>query len=110
MPAWSINNVIRTPLLLMAGVESLILFSSVYVAALILFGNLENFERYLASNPSDAQTDRYSLLSEMRAVAQQSQFGLDAEFEAFAKSEEARQKEKLISSIDRTREYFESVQ
>ena len=47
MPTWSINNVIRTPLLLMAGVESLILFSSVYVAAFIVFGNLADFERTL---------------------------------------------------------------
>jgi len=29
----------------MAGIESLILFSSVYVAALVLFGNLDEFER-----------------------------------------------------------------
>jgi len=33
------------PMLLMAGVESLILFSSVYVAALIVFGSLEDCER-----------------------------------------------------------------
>lgn len=47
MSTWSINNFIRTPLLLMAGVESAILFSSVYVAAFAVFGNLEDYERML---------------------------------------------------------------
>ncbi len=40
MPAWTINNRIRTPLLLMAGVEAAILFSSVYVAGIFAFGSL----------------------------------------------------------------------
>ncbi len=45
VPTWSINNGIRTPLLLMAGIESAILFSSVYVAAFIVCGNLADCER-----------------------------------------------------------------
>ena len=47
MPAWSIDNFIRTPLLLMAVIELLIPFSSVYVAALIVFGDLALFEEAL---------------------------------------------------------------
>lgn len=48
MSTWSINNnVIRTPLLLMAGVESLILFSSIYVAGIITFGSIANCESNL---------------------------------------------------------------
>jgi len=49
MSNWSINNVIRIPLLLMAGVESMILFSSVYVAAIIAFGSIANCETQLGS-------------------------------------------------------------
>ncbi len=41
MPAWSINNLIRTPLLLMAGIEALIAYSSLYVAGIIAFGSVE---------------------------------------------------------------------
>ena len=40
MQAWSLNRVVRTPLLVMAGVEALIVFSSVYFAGLISFGDL----------------------------------------------------------------------
>jgi len=47
MSTWSINNVIRTPLLLLAGVESLILASSVYVAGILVFGNLAECEKML---------------------------------------------------------------
>jgi FlaA1/EpsC-like NDP-sugar epimerase len=47
MSTWSINDVVRTPLLLMVGVESAILFSSVYVAAFIVFGNVADCERIL---------------------------------------------------------------
>lgn len=35
------NNFIRTPMLLMAGVEAIILYSSVYVAGVVVFGSLE---------------------------------------------------------------------
>jgi len=45
MPAWSIKNFVRTPLLLMAFMEAAILFSSVYVAALVVFGSLNECER-----------------------------------------------------------------
>ena len=45
MPAWTLNNFIRTPLLLMALVESFILFSSVYVAAFVVFGNIQDGEQ-----------------------------------------------------------------
>ena len=41
MVAWSINNQVRTPLLLMAVVEALIAYSSIYAAGLIWFGSLE---------------------------------------------------------------------
>ena len=44
MPAWSIKNFVRTPLLLMALMETMILFSSVYVAALVIFGSLDECE------------------------------------------------------------------
>jgi len=45
MPAWSIKNFLRTPLLFMAIVEVLVLFSSVYVGALVIFGTVEECER-----------------------------------------------------------------
>ena len=44
MPAWSMNNSIRTPLLLLGLGELLILYSSVYVGALILYGSVEACE------------------------------------------------------------------
>ena len=47
MPAWTINNRIRTPLLLMAGVEVAILFSSVYVAGILAFGSLAASQQIL---------------------------------------------------------------
>jgi len=47
MPAWSINQQIRTPLLLMAGIEASIVISSLYVAALIAYGSLDLCEKVL---------------------------------------------------------------
>jgi len=47
MPAWSINNQIRTPLLVMAGVEALIAFSALYVAGFITYGSLALCEEVL---------------------------------------------------------------
>lgn len=44
MPGWSINNFIRTPLLLLGAGELLILYSSVYAAALIRYGSIESCE------------------------------------------------------------------
>ena len=44
MPAWSINRTIRTPLLLLGAGELLVLFSSVYVAAIISCGSVEACE------------------------------------------------------------------
>jgi len=49
MPAWTINKQIRTPLLLMAGVEALIAFSSLYVAGIITFGTLDLCEETFGS-------------------------------------------------------------
>lgn len=49
MPAWSINSQIRTPLLLMASIEALIAFSSLYVAGIIAFGTLDLCEEVLGS-------------------------------------------------------------
>lgn len=47
MSTWSTNNVIRTPMLLMAGVESLILYSSIYVAGFVVFGSIADCETRL---------------------------------------------------------------
>ena len=47
MPAWSINNQIRTPLLLMAVIEAMIAFSSLYVAGFIAFGSVDLCETVL---------------------------------------------------------------
>lgn len=47
MQAGSLNSVVRAPLLLMAGVEALIVFSSVYVAGIIVFGDLAECERII---------------------------------------------------------------
>lgn len=47
MPAWSIKNQVSTPLLLMAVLEVLIAFSSIYVAGLISFGSIELCEESL---------------------------------------------------------------
>jgi len=47
MPAWSINNQIRTPLLLMAAIEAMIAFSSLYVAGFIAFGSVDLCETVL---------------------------------------------------------------
>ena len=47
MPAWSINSQIRTPLLLMASIEVLIAFSSLYVAGIVTFGSLDLCEEAL---------------------------------------------------------------
>lgn len=43
MPAWTLNNLVRTPLLVLGIVESLIVFSSVYVAAIYLPGDFGDF-------------------------------------------------------------------
>ena len=40
MPAWTINNVIRTPLLVLAIVEVVILISSVYAGCIFLYGDV----------------------------------------------------------------------
>ncbi len=45
MPAWSIKNLVRTPLLLLGLIETAILFSSVYVAGILLFGSLQLSEQ-----------------------------------------------------------------
>lgn len=44
MSTWSLNNVVRTPLLLMAGIEAIILFSSIYVAGVVVFGSIADCE------------------------------------------------------------------
>jgi sugar transferase (PEP-CTERM system associated) len=43
----AINNWVRTPLLLMAIVEAAVLFSSLYVAAILVYGSIEECERVL---------------------------------------------------------------
>jgi len=47
MPIRSIKSQVRTPLLLMAGVELVILFSSVYVAGILVLGSIEECNRLL---------------------------------------------------------------
>ncbi len=47
MPAWSINNTVRTPLLLLGLLELGVLFASVYVAAVVVFGSLRLCEELL---------------------------------------------------------------
>lgn len=47
MPAWTFNNAVRTPLLLLGIAEALILFSSVYVAAVFLYGDIGASEQAL---------------------------------------------------------------
>lgn len=47
MPAWTLNNLVRTPLLLLGIVEALILFSSVYFAGVVLYGDLQTSEQML---------------------------------------------------------------
>ena len=49
MPAWSINRTIRTPLLLLGAAELLVLFSSVYVAAVYVCGSIEACEARFGS-------------------------------------------------------------
>lgn len=44
MSPWTINKSIRTPLLLLCTAELLILYSAVYVAALVLYGNIADCE------------------------------------------------------------------
>ena len=44
MPAWTINNFVRTPLLLLGLIESAILFSSVYIAGIFVFGSVQGCE------------------------------------------------------------------
>lgn len=47
MPIRSTRSQVRTPLLLMAAIELAILFSSVYVAGLIVFGSIADCARFL---------------------------------------------------------------
>lgn len=47
MSTWSFNNFARMPLFLLAVAEALILYSSVYAAAIILFGDLAHGEEVL---------------------------------------------------------------
>ena len=47
MPIRSKKSQVRTPLLLMAGVELAILFSSVYVAGVLVLGSVDEFHRML---------------------------------------------------------------
>jgi sugar transferase (PEP-CTERM system associated) len=47
MPAWTFNHLIRTPLLLLGVGELLVLYSSMYVAAIVLYGSVEICEELL---------------------------------------------------------------
>lgn len=47
MPAWSLNNFVRTPLLVLGTVEALILFSSVYFAGVVTYGDIATGEEML---------------------------------------------------------------
>ena len=66
MSTWSNNSIVRTPLLLLAGGEALIIYSSVYVAAIILFGDLARCEEVLGPlAPRAAAVSSVMLLSIM---------------------------------------------
>ena len=56
MSAWSINNVVRTPLLLMAVIEMAILYSSIYVAGMVVYGSMENCEANMGAVAPRAAT------------------------------------------------------
>ena len=47
MRAWSLEYRLRTPSLLMASIEAAVLFSSVYVAGIVVFGSFEQCQRFL---------------------------------------------------------------
>ncbi len=56
MLTWSNNYSVRTPLLVLASVEALILYSSVYFAGLVLCGDLMQCEAVLGSLAPRAAT------------------------------------------------------
>lgn len=68
MPTWSINNLVRTPLLLMASVEALIVFSSLYVAGIVAFGSIEACEQNLGQLAPLAMTMSFVVVSSMIAM------------------------------------------
>jgi len=68
MPAWSINKQIRTPLLLMAGIEASIAFSALYVAGIISFGSLDVCEKLLGSLAPRAAIVTVVLLASLIAM------------------------------------------
>lgn len=45
MPTWSINRRVRIPLLLMGSAEALVAFTSLYFAAFVAFGSIEESQR-----------------------------------------------------------------
>lgn len=47
MPSWSIKNSIRTPLLLLAILEIAVIYMAVYVAAIIVFGSVQDSEHLI---------------------------------------------------------------
>ena len=70
MPAWSINNSIRTPLLLLGLGELMILYSSVYVGALILYGSIDNGEVVLGPLAAPATIIALVMLFSLISMAQ----------------------------------------
>ena len=49
MRAWTLNNTIRTPLLLVGLSETMVLVSAVYVSAIFAFGSVEACQSALGS-------------------------------------------------------------
>jgi len=68
MSALSFNNHIRVPLLLMAVVEGVILYSSIYFAGMVVFGNLSDCESSLGPLAPQAATVSGVTLSSMVAM------------------------------------------
>ena len=68
MPAWSINNKIRTPLLIIGGIESLILFSSIYVGGLVVFGSITTCQEVLGPLAPRAAVVTVILITSMVAM------------------------------------------
>ena len=49
MAAWTLNHFLRTPLILLGVIELAILYSSIYVAAVLLYGSVEVCEQELGA-------------------------------------------------------------
>ncbi len=67
MLGWSKSKFIRTPLLILGAGELLVFYSSLYVAALVLYGSIENCE--LAVGPLNLRASTVALIMLLSLVA-----------------------------------------